>query len=125
MPSREKQRLDQWLFRARFFKTRTLASAQVKKGKMRVDRQPVAKTSTFIHSGQVLTFVQGGRIRVVKILKLAVRRGPASEAATLYEDLTPEQTRLKTRGPFSYPLREKGAGRPTKKDRRAIDRLKK
>ena len=126
----DKQRLDQWLFHARLFKTRTLASTRCKGSKIRVDGGISNKAGMLIHPGQVLTFQRGGRIRVIKILELAKRRGPASEAINLYEDLTPEQTRLKTRGPFSYPpsrngMRETGTGRPTKKDRRAVDRLKK
>ena len=125
MTDAAKQRLDQWLYHARFFKTRTLASTQVKGGKIRIDGQASKKAGALVHPGQVLTFQKSGLIRVIKIEALAKRRGPATEAATLYQDLTPEQTRLKTRGPFSYPTREMGAGRPTKKDRRAVDRLKK
>ena len=125
MTDSDKQRLDQWLYHARFFKTRTLAASLCKGGRIRVDGEKSSKSSTLVRPGQVLTFAQGGRIRVIRIESLAARRGPAAEAATLYQDLTPEQTRLKTRGPFAYPGRGRGTGRPTKKDRRALERLKK
>lgn len=117
-----KQRLDQWLWRARFFKTRTLASSMCRKGKIRIDGAPQRKAAASVVPGQVLTFPQAGAIRVVRILSLGQRRGPATEAAALYEDLTPPQERLKTGlGQRTAP---RGGGRPTKKDRRALMRLK-
>lgn len=119
-----KQRLDQWLWRARFFKTRTLASTMCRKGKIRIDGAPQRKAAASVVPGQVLTFPQAGAIRVVRILSLGQRRGPATEAAALYEDLTPPQERLKTGLSRRSAPRRRGGGRPTKKDRRALMRLK-
>lgn len=119
-----RQRLDQWLFRARLFKSRTLAAEIIRAGKIRLDGRAVKKPSTAICPGQVLTFPKADLVRVVKILGLPERRGPAAEAAALYEDLTPPQDRLKTNYVPRPGARPKGAGRPTKRDRRAIGRLK-
>lgn len=122
--AQDKQRLDQWLFRARFFKSRTIAAEMCKGGKIRVDGQIIRKANYLISPGHVLTFPKADIIRVIKVDGLPTRRGPAPEAATFYEDLTPEQMRLKTNYVPGPGKREKGAGRPTKKERRAITRLK-
>ena len=76
--------------------------------------------------GQTLTFTQGANIRVIQVVALGSRRGPASEAILLYEDLTPLKPKLtKTIAHNSdFEAREKGAGRPTKRERRVTDRLK-
>ncbi len=81
------QRLDQWLWRARFFKTRSLATKLCQAGKVRVNRRPVQKAHHTLRVGDVLTFPQAGAIRVVRVEALAERRGPAPEAARLYENL--------------------------------------
>jgi len=73
-------------------------------------------------AGDVLTFAAGLHVRVVKVIAGGARRGPATEARTLYEDLTPEK--IVEPAADAAAAREKGAGRPTKKDRRAIDRLR-
>ncbi len=119
-----RMRLDQWLFRARFFKSRTLAGAVCRAGKIRVGGQGVKKASHTVSPGQVLTFPKANIIRVIKVSGLPGRRGPASEAVTFYEDLTPAQNRLKTGLVPSPAKRKPGAGRPTKKQRRETDRLK-
>ncbi len=82
------QRLDAWLWRARFFKTRGIATAMVTKGRVRLNSDRVQKPSRQIRVGDVLTFPQGSAIRVIRVLGLAERRGPAKEAAYLYEDIT-------------------------------------
>ena len=116
-------RLDKWLWYARFFKTRSLATALCQAGKVRVDGAAVTKAHHIVRPGQVLTFVQGNHVRVIKVVALASRRGPAPEAQALYEDLDPprQETRL-PRDPGAAE-RPRGAGRPTKKDRRALDKL--
>lgn len=118
------QRLDQWLYFARFFKTRSLAAQVVRAGKVRIGRRKAGKASAPVSAGATLTFPQGGRIRVIEVLKPAPRRGPAAEAATLYRDLTPPQPRLKTGKTAKPGRRPRGEGRPTKKQRRQTDRLK-
>jgi ribosome-associated heat shock protein Hsp15 len=81
-------RLDKWLWQARFFRTRGLAARAVMDGLVRVNAQRVLKPATPVGIGDGLTFLQGGSVRVVRILALGVRRGPATEARLLYEDLT-------------------------------------
>jgi ribosome-associated heat shock protein Hsp15 len=80
-------RLDKWLWQARFFKTRALAAAEVADGHVRVNGTPVSRPGRDISPGDVLTFPQGTRIRVVRITALGYRRGPATEAQDLYTDL--------------------------------------
>ena len=80
------------------------------------------KTSATVKAGDVLTFPAGPRVRVIKVLKGGTRRGPATEAQTLYEDLTPPPE-ARAEEPLTPAKRERGSGRPTKKERRAIDAL--
>jgi len=82
-------RLDKWLWQARFFKTRGLAAKAISEGRIRVNAARVAKPATSVTIGDGLTFVQGGRVRVVRIRALGVRRGPAPEAQLLYEEVEP------------------------------------
>lgn len=117
-----KLRLDKWLWHARFFKSRTLAAHAVGEGKVRVNRQVVDKSHAAVRTGDVLTFALGRHIRVIEVLLLGARRGPAAEARTLYRDLDPPIQIAAT--PPQSGARGKGSGRPTKTERRALDRLK-
>ncbi len=121
----EHLRLDKWLWFARFLKSRTLAGELCAGGRVRVSGRVVAKPSQTIKIGDVLTFPLGPHIRVIEVKALGVRRGPAEEARTLYEDLSPPVPRI-AGSPEAPPLsgsRDAGSGRPTKSERRAIDRL--
>lgn len=120
----ESLRIDKWLWQARFFKSRTLAGKAVSGGRFRVDGTVVSKAHYVVRPGNVLTFPLGPHIRVIKILQIGTRRGPAVEARTLYEDLDPPQPKPKAERPAPVAQREPGAGRPTKAERRAIDRLR-
>lgn len=115
----EKLRIDKWLWQARFFKTRTLAAARVKTGSVRINGTITHKPSSAVSLEDVLTFAQGDLIRVIRIEALGERRGPASEAQTLYTDLSPPQPKEKNRQPENPGF--DGKGRPTKKDRRTLD----
>ena len=120
-------RLDKWLWYARFFKTRSAANKAISGGRFRLNGMVMNKPHRQALCGQVLTFIQGNQVRVIKIMALGSRRGPATEASLLYEDLTPargvpEKTR-KVKQP-EFEARSKGSGRPTKLQRRATDRLK-
>jgi ribosome-associated heat shock protein Hsp15 len=84
-----KLRLDKWLWHARFCKSRGLAVELIEAGSVRVNGTRVNKPGRDISAGDVLTFPQGTRIRVVRILALGLRRGPAPEAQALYLDLDP------------------------------------
>lgn len=114
--TRETIRLDKWLWHARFFKTRTLASKLVSGGHVRVNANKVDKAATKVGAGDTLTFAQGSQIRVVEIAACGVRRGPAPEAQALYLDKTPVQEREP-----KAPGADRVGGRPTKKDRRSLD----
>ncbi|WP_296764515.1 RNA-binding S4 domain-containing protein [Sediminimonas sp.] len=112
----DKIRLDKWLWQARFFKTRSLAAGVVRGGHVRVNGTRAVKPAQQVGSGDVLTFPQGQRVRVVRLVAPGARRGPATEAQTLYEDLT----EIKDDVPAAP--RYEGGGRPTKKDRRIMIR---
>jgi ribosome-associated heat shock protein Hsp15 len=119
MTAGERQRIDKWLFFARVAKSRSLAAKLVLAGRIRVNREKVEQASYPVKPGDVLTITLDRRVLVYRILSSGVRRGPATEARTLYEDLTPPAEQA----PAASPAREPGTGRPTKKERRAIDRL--
>lgn len=114
-------RIDKWLWAARFFKSRTLAAAACNGGKVDVNGD-AAKPSKTVRPGDLLRVTLPRIRRVVRVAALAERRGGASEAAALYEDLTPPPPPRESRSaPPAY--RPPGAGRPTKRERRRIDRL--
>jgi ribosome-associated heat shock protein Hsp15 len=81
-------RLDKWLWHARFAKTRSLAARLCADG-IRIDGVRVEKPGTGVRPGQVLTFTLGRHVRVIELVAVGVRRGPAEEARTLYRDLAP------------------------------------
>ena len=87
-PASEGLRLDKWLWQARFFKTRALAAQLVGKGRLRINQTIVTKAHHRVRPGDVLTFPHGRMVRVVRVVDLGSRRGPAGEAQALYEDLT-------------------------------------
>ena len=89
----ESIRLDKWLWQARFFKTRALASKICAAGRVRIDGERVTKAHAAIRPGNVLTFPQARDIRVVRVVALGTRRGPAVEAQTLYDDLVTDDER--------------------------------
>lgn len=130
------QRLDQWLWFARLTKSRTLAQALIERGKVRVNREKVARSSQVLKAGDTITLSTGPVVRIYRVIGFGLRRGPAPEAKRLYEELTPAADRTKS-SPAEIPgaeasasldlgsaVRPAGAGRPTKRDRRATERLK-
>lgn len=118
-------RIDKWLWHARFFKTRTLAQNNVTSGKVRINTLKVEKANHSVKPGDVLTFVQGSRVRVIEIVALVDKRGPASVAQTLYNDLSPPvPDKDDPDTPARIAKREPGSGRPTKRERRDTDRLR-
>lgn len=82
-------RLDKWLWHARFVKTRGLGADHAEAGRVRLNGQPALKAHQNIRVGDVLTFSFGPTPRVVRVIDLGTRRGPAPEAQALYEDITP------------------------------------
>ena len=117
-----KLRVDKWLWQARFFKTRSLAAKQVSSGHVRVNGNRIGKPAHTISPGDVLTFVQSREVRVVEIVALGIRRGPASEAQGLYIDRSEKPAPPKV--PQADAPRFDGTGRPDKRQRRALARLR-
>jgi ribosome-associated heat shock protein Hsp15 len=124
------QRVDQWLWYSRIVKSRTLGQALVERGKVRINRVRIGKPSAMVKPGDVLTVMLGPNVRILEILGIGTRRGPASEAQLLFRDLAPPPSRANFEGgppDAAGPMpavRDDGAGRPTKRDRRRIDKLK-
>jgi ribosome-associated heat shock protein Hsp15 len=112
-------RLDKWLWHARFCRTRVMAAELAAAGKVRIAGAVISKAHYSVKPGDVLTFPLGPHIRTVKVLALGIRRGQPATARLLYEDLAPPP-------PYTRETHEevRGGPRPTKADRRAIDRLK-
>ncbi len=129
------QRIDKWLWFARFTKTRTLAAELVGAGKIRLNRAKADKPSQIVRAGDVLTLVLNRRVQVVRVLGIGERRGPSAAARALYEELTAAGDAIKPSaqsspraagwqpGEASPAQRPAGSGRPTKRERRETDRL--
>lgn len=119
-----KVRLDKWLWAARFYKTRSLACEQIDKGRVRVNDQ-VAKPSREVRAGDQIELRTGYDTRTVVVMALSSVRGPATVAATLYQET--EASRLareaaaEQRRLAPEPAAAIRQGRPSKKDRRDID----
>ncbi len=120
-----KERLDRFLFFSRAVKSRTLAQKIIESGAIRINSDKTDKSDHKVGAGDVLTMSLHGRILVWRILDPGTRRGPASEAQGLYEDISPPMPPKAERSPYDAAIAERapGAGRPTKKERRDTDRL--
>ena len=113
-------RVDKWLWHARFFKTRTLATRLAAAGNIRINGQKQSRASASIRIGDVLTFPLNRHIRLIEVVALSTRRGPAAEAQALYIDRDPPQVKKHEEKIIEQAaFREAGSGRPTKKQRRA------
>ncbi len=121
----EKLRIDKYLWAIRIFKTRTLATEACKAGKVKLNGQNV-KPSYEVKVGDVFQIQKGIERKVIKVLALLEKRSDAKTAVLHYEDQTPEEDTFKFKSIHHAPIlkRDRGAGRPTKKDRREIDDLK-
>ncbi|HZP09088.1 RNA-binding S4 domain-containing protein [Methyloceanibacter sp.] len=115
------QRLDKWLWCARVVKTRAAAVRLIVEGKVRINGVRALKASRPVHHGDVITAMALGRLSVLRVVGTAERRGPASAALALYDDLTPKALPGAEPGDGA-PVQERGP-RPTKRDRRRLDAL--
>jgi ribosome-associated heat shock protein Hsp15 len=113
------QRLDKWLWFSRMLKSRTMAAQLVADGKVRVNRTRVVKPSQTVRPGDVLTIALRGRVQILRVLAPGHRRGPPGEARQLYEPVDNGGSQ-----PALQAERAAGGARPTKRDRRLIDRLR-
>jgi ribosome-associated heat shock protein Hsp15 len=118
-----RQRIDKWLFFARLRKSRSLAAKSVEAGDVRVNGAPVRQPSHALRIGDVVTVSLDRHDMVVKVLQPGERRGPYEEARLLYHDMTPPPPPREERALFEQATRERGTGRPTKRERRETDRL--
>lgn len=124
-PAARKERLDRFLFFARAIKSRTLAQKFIESGAVRVNSERTDRSDFKIGAGDVLTMALHNRIVVWRIIAPGTRRGPATEAQGLYEDLSPPALPRAEQSPYEAAIapRDAGTGRPTKKQRRDTDRL--
>ena len=122
----DKMRIDKWLWAARFFKTRALAITAIESGKVLVNEARV-KPSRGLTPGNLVSVRLGPYTFVVEVLGLSGKRGPAPEAQQLYRE-TEESIKVREALAFERKAQAQvvthGEGRPTKKDRREIDRFK-
>ena len=121
-----KERLDRFLFFSRAVKSRTLAQKLIETGAVRVNSERTDRTDHKVGAGDVLTMSLHGKILVWRILDAGTRRGPATEAQGLYEDISPPSLPRAERSPYEAAIAERpaGASRPTKKERRDTDALR-
>jgi ribosome-associated heat shock protein Hsp15 len=124
----EKVRIDKWLWSIRIFKSRTLATDACKGGKVKIDGESV-KPSYMLAKGEEVTVKKDGFNFVYKAVDLIEKRVGAPIAVTCYEDVTPEEELNKYKAWFENSskiseVRERGTGRPTKKERREIEKFK-
>jgi ribosome-associated heat shock protein Hsp15 len=117
----DRQRIDKWLWHARVVRTRNAAAALVDAGHVRLNGQRIDAPSRAVRAGDVVTIALDRSVRVLRVTGFAERRGAADDARVTYEDLSPAPVRAAPEPPVAE--REPGSGRPTKRDRRAIDRL--
>lgn len=132
--TRPGQRIDRWLWHARFVRTRTLAARLAAGGQVRLNRHRVIRASQLVCAGDVLTVPLHGAVRVIRVVGTSERRGSPASARALYEEIGAPPARSgaggdpaagEGRAPAPVAARPRGAGRPTKRDRRAIDSLAK
>ena len=117
----DRQRIDKWLWHARVVRTRAAAAALVGSGRVRINGARITAPSRPARPGDVLTVALDRQVRILKVMGYAERRGGAEIARGLFEDLTPAAA-----VPVAQPEvgeRAPGTGRPTKRERRAIERL--
>ncbi|MFT4192533.1 MAG: RNA-binding S4 domain-containing protein [Comamonas sp.] len=122
-----RQRIDKWLWAARFCKTRRLAVEELDHGRVRVNGV-AAKPSREVRAGDQVSLVQAGVTRVVTVLGVSGQRGPAPVAQQLYaetpESIAAREQAAQQRRLAPEPAQARTEGRPTKRDRREIERLR-
>jgi len=120
----EGQRIDRWIWHARVVRTRSLAADLAESGRVRINGQRINAPARMVRAGGVLTIALHSSVKVLRAIGFAERRGSAREIAPLYEDLSePVPPRSAPPRP-NAPSRDPGSGRPTKRDRRALDRMR-
>ncbi len=125
MPEKEKLRVDKYLWAIRLFKTRTLAADACKAGRVKLEGNNI-KPSHEVRFGETYQVSKGPDRKVVRVTGLLESRVDAKTAVGFYEDITPVEQTQAFKTMFQAPVlkRDRGTGRPTKRDRREIDELK-
>lgn len=121
-----KVRIDKWLWSVRIYKSRSIATEACRSGRVKVNDKSV-KPSFMLEENQMVDVNKKEKRWKVKVIRLIEKRVGAEIAQTCYEDFSPPEQPVKKMGAFFYQtseIREKGSGRPTKRDRRNIDRFK-
>jgi len=121
----EKLRIDKYLWSIRLFKTRSLATEACRAGRVKLKGQNI-KPSYVVKVGEVYSIQKGIERKIIQVTGLLERRVDAKTAVQFYQDQTPEEETYAFKSVFHAPIlkRDRGTGRPTKKDRREIDDLK-
>jgi len=117
----DRQRIDKWLWHARVVRTRSAAAELVTSGLVRLNRERITASSRLVRIDDVVTIALDRQVRILRVAGFAERRGDAEAGRALYADLTP-LPEASDESPVTA-ARDPGSGRPTKRDRRAIDRL--
>lgn len=125
MPEKEKLRIDKYLWAIRMFKTRTLAAEACKAGRVKLDNQNI-KPSHEVKVGETYQVSKGIERKVLKVTGLLENRADAKTVVDFFQDITPVEQTQAFKSMFHAPIlkRDRGTGRPTKRDRREIDELK-
>ncbi len=118
-------RIDKWLWAVRLFKTRSLSSEACRKGRITIDDMPV-KPSRVVKAGDIIKFRRTPALFTYRVKGLVDKRQPAKMVDHYLEDLTPEAERDKSlhNNLVVFSRRDQGSGRPTKKERRIIDKIR-
>ena len=119
----EKIRLDTWLWYARFYKSRSLSAKAILSGKLRLNSNKIIKPASKVKTNDVLTINHINMVRIIQVQSLGSRRGPASEAQKLYNDLSGDITDASKIKSVSEKSKKETNKRPTKKDRRLLDKI--
>jgi ribosome-associated heat shock protein Hsp15 len=124
MTDKEKLRIDKYLWAIRLFKTRSLATDACKAGRVKLNGQNL-KPSAIVKIGEVYQVSKGIEKKIIEVVELLYQRVEAKIAVTKYKDLTPVEETYAFKSVFHAPTlkRDRGTGRPTKKDRRETDNL--
>ena len=119
-------RIDKWLWSVRIYKTRSIATENIRSGKV-ILNDHVVKPSRLVKPGEVITINLNPLRKTVKVLGIPEHRVGAKLVESFMEDLTPQEEydKLKTNKEAGFEYRQRGIGRPTKKERRIIEILKK
>jgi ribosome-associated heat shock protein Hsp15 len=120
----DRQRIDKWLWHARVVRTRSAAAALVGSGHVRINSRRIEAPGYAVKAGDVITVALDRTVRVLRVVAFMERRGGSEAARVLYEDLAPPSSRPPSAPPEPAAAeRDPGAGRPTKRERRAIERF--